>query len=38
MSNLVLSLFPGFDLLGRAFEEEGFTIVRGPDKIWGGGY
>ena len=36
MSGLVLSLFPGIDLLGMAFEEEGFTVVRGPDLIWGG--
>lgn len=34
--NLVLSLFPGIDLLGRAFEEAGFCIVRGPDLLWGG--
>lgn len=33
---LVLSLFPGIGLLDRAFEEEGFVIVRGPDKLWGG--
>lgn len=33
---LVLSLFPGADLLGRAFEAKGFTVVRGPDKLWGG--
>ena len=33
---LVLSLFPGVGLLDRAFEEEGFTIVRGPDLIFGG--
>lgn len=33
---LVLSLFPGIDLLGRAFEEAGFCIVRGPDVLWGG--
>src|SRR5262245_59531822 len=33
---LVLSLFPGIDLLGRAFEEEGYTVVRGPDLLWGG--
>jgi len=33
---LVLSLFPGIDLLGRAFEEEGFCVVRGPDVIFGG--
>lgn len=37
MSNrLVLSIFPGIDLLGRAFEEEGYCIVRGPDVLWGG--
>jgi len=35
-NNLVLSIFPGIDLLGRAFEEEGFCIVRGPDVLWGG--
>ncbi len=33
---LVLSLFPGFDLLGRGFEAEGFCVVRGPDLLWGG--
>jgi DNA (cytosine-5)-methyltransferase 1 len=33
---LVLSLFPGVDLLGRAFEEEGYCVVRGPDLITGG--
>lgn len=33
---LVLSIFPGIDLLGRAFEEEGFCVVRGPDLLWGG--
>lgn len=33
---LVLSLFPGIDLLGRGFEEAGFCLVRGPDKIFGG--
>lgn len=32
---LVLSLFPGIDLLGRGFEAEGFCIVRGPDRLWG---
>lgn len=37
MSNgLVLSVFPGIDLLGRAFEEEGYCVVRGPDLLWGG--
>jgi DNA (cytosine-5)-methyltransferase 1 len=29
-------LFPGIGLLDRAFEDVGFTVVRGPDKIWGG--
>jgi len=36
MNELVLSIFPGIDLLGRAFEEEGYCVVRGPDPIWGG--
>jgi DNA (cytosine-5)-methyltransferase 1 len=36
MSQLVLSLFPGIGLLDRAFEEEGFAVVRGPDLLWGG--
>lgn len=36
MSPLVLSLFPGIGLLDRAFEEEGFCVVRGPDLLWGG--
>lgn len=31
---LVLSLFPGIDLLGRAFEHEGYCVVRGPDTLW----
>ena len=33
---LILSIFPGIDLLGRAFEEAGFCVVRGPDIITGG--
>ena len=33
---LVLSLFPGVGLLDMAFELEGFTVVRGPDVLWGG--
>jgi len=33
---LVLSLFPGIGLLDRAFEEAGFCLVRGPDRLWGG--
>lgn len=36
MNELVLSLFPGIGLLDRAFEEEGYCVVRGPDLIWGG--
>jgi len=35
-NGLVLSVFPGIDLLGRAFEEEGYCVVRGPDLLWGG--
>jgi DNA (cytosine-5)-methyltransferase 1 len=35
-NGLVLSIFPGIDLLGRAFEETGYCVVRGPDVIWGG--
>lgn len=33
---LVLSLFPGADLFGMAFEIEGFCVVRGPDILLGG--
>jgi DNA (cytosine-5)-methyltransferase 1 len=33
---LILSIFPGIDLLGMAFEQEGFCVVRGPDVLWGG--
>lgn len=36
MRGLVLSLFPGIGLLDRAFEEEGWCVVRGPDLLWGG--
>jgi DNA (cytosine-5)-methyltransferase 1 len=35
-NKLILSIFPGIDLLGRAFEEQGFCVVRGPDLLWGG--
>lgn len=35
-SNLILSIFPGIDLLGKAFEQSGFCVVRGPDPLWGG--
>lgn len=31
---LVLSLFPGIDLLGRGFSAEGFSVVKGPDLLW----
>ena len=34
--DLVLSIFPGIDMLGMAFEQEGFCVVRGPDVLWGG--
>ena len=36
MKDLILSIFPGIDVLGRAFEEQGYCVVRGPDKLWGG--
>lgn len=36
MSQLVLSLFPGIDMLGRGFEQAGFCVVRGSDLIFGG--
>jgi len=32
---IVLSLFPGADLLGRGFEQAGFCVVRGPDRLLG---
>jgi DNA (cytosine-5)-methyltransferase 1 len=32
---LVLSLFPGLDLLGRAFEATGWCVVRGPEWVMG---
>jgi len=35
-SNLVLSIFPGIDILGMGFEQEGYCVVRGPDVLWGG--
>jgi DNA (cytosine-5)-methyltransferase 1 len=34
--SLILSLFPGIGLLDRAFEENSFCVVRGPDLLWGG--
>jgi len=36
VNKLVLSLFPGFGLMDRAFERIGCQIVRGPDVLWGG--
>ena len=35
MKYLVLSLFPGADLFGEAFEREGFCVVRGPELLLG---
>ena len=34
--NLILSIYPGADVLGMGFERTGFPVVRGPDKIMGG--
>lgn len=31
---LILSLFPGIDLLGRAFHQSGHAVVVGPDLLW----
>jgi len=36
VNGLILSLFPGLDLLGRAFEALGWCVVRGPDVLWAG--
>ncbi len=36
MTELVLSLFPGIGLLDRGFEQADFSVVRGPDPLWGG--
>lgn len=33
MRGLILSLFPGLDLFGRAFEAAGWCVVRGPDPV-----
>lgn len=33
--NFILSVCPGLDLLGMAFEQEGFTVVRGGDPLFG---
>lgn len=36
VDSVVLSLFPGADLLGIGFEMVGYCVVRGPDPITGG--
>lgn len=33
--SLILSVFPGLDLLGMGFEMEGFCVVRGGDPLLG---
>jgi DNA (cytosine-5)-methyltransferase 1 len=33
---VIISNWPGIGLLDMAFEESGFCVVRGPDKLWGG--
>lgn len=35
-STLILSVFPGIDLFGKAFEQQGACIVQAQDKIMGG--
>lgn len=35
LRGVILSLYPGLDLLGRAFGEHGWCVVRGPDILWG---
>jgi DNA (cytosine-5)-methyltransferase 1 len=35
-NKLILSVFPGIDMLGMGFEQQKFCIVRGPDLITGG--
>lgn len=35
-SQLICSVFPGIDLLGKGFEESGFCVVRAPEKFLGG--
>ncbi len=35
-NKLILSVFPGIDMLGMGFEENGFCVVRSPDLITGG--
>src|SRR3990167_624506 len=36
MKNLILSIFPGIDILSKGFEILGYCVVRGPDRLWGG--
>ncbi len=36
MDRLVLSIFPGLGIMEAAFEAAGFTVLRGPDLLWGG--
>ncbi len=35
MKDLLLSVFPGIDVLGLGFEAEGYTVLRGPDPMCG---
>lgn len=35
-NTLILSVFPGIDMLGMGFEQAGFCVVRSPDLITGG--
>jgi DNA (cytosine-5)-methyltransferase 1 len=35
VEQLVLSIFPGMDILGLGFELEGFTVVQGPEFVFG---
>jgi len=35
-NTLILSIFPGIDLLGKGFEKQGACIVQAQDKIMGG--
>lgn len=35
MRDLVLSVFPGIDVLGIGFEFEGYVVLRGPDPMFG---
>lgn len=34
--SLILSLFPGIDLLGMGFEQAGYCVLRGPDPLFAG--